>query len=179
LAYKTISLKWLLNKYHLMEIVTFIPLKYRTTGKLGYFNYLIVFTFLLMFLSQGCSKEENSAGGGTSTDCQLVAKSPGTWDIILNFVNGDPTDVTGFGITQNNCTVTMSVSDQVLGTVTITGPLSNTGVWTAKYSAAGGAYTANFIGTFGGGTPYTTLTITSGTDSEGDTISGGSGIITP
>ncbi|MBK7631739.1 MAG: hypothetical protein IPJ23_13755 [Ignavibacteriales bacterium] len=153
-------------------------MKPSTSGKkLGYFNYLIAFTFLLMFLSQGCSKEENPAGGGTSTDCQLVAKSPGTWDITLNFPNGDPYEFTGMSIVQTSCTVTMSKTEQGQ-TITVTGPLSNTGVWTASLSLTGG-YTANFSCNFGGGPPYTTITNISGTDSEGDTISGGSGAITP
>lgn len=159
----------------------FETMKSRTTGKkLGYFNYIIALTFLLMFLSLGCSKEENPAGGGNSTDCQLVATSPGTWDITLNFVGGDPKGYNSMSIVQSGCTVTMSRTEAG-GTVTITGPLSNTGVWTAALTETQGTstYTANFTATFGAPPPYTTLIITSGTDSDGDTISGGSGAITP
>lgn len=132
----------------------------------------------------GCGESTTGAGGSSGTggtpgsSCQMVATSPGTWDTFLTFEDGDPIDVTGFGVSQDGCTVTMSVSDAQNGTVTVTGPLSSTGVWTATLTAADGQYTANFSGTFSGGPPYTMLTITSGTDSDGDTITGSSGEIT-
>ena len=116
--------------------------------------------------------------GGSSSTCQTVATSPGTWDILLEFAGGDPLDVTGFTVSQNGCTVTMSLSDPQVGTVTIVGPLTDTGIWTATLSAPDGPYTANFSGTFSGGPPYTMITIMSGSDSDGDTITGGSGAIT-
>ena len=60
-------------------------MKSRTAGKkLGYFNYIIALTFLLMFLSLGCSKEENpvvpvvpppGGGGGSAIDALI-----GTWN---------------------------------------------------------------------------------------------------
>jgi len=147
------------------------------TLKVSFIYLITVFTFVLI---SGCSKEENPSGNGA--DCQTVATSPGTWDITLNFANGAPHNFTGFAIVQNGCTVTMSVSDPTIGTVTITGPLSNAGVWTAALSwvAPGGQqYIANFTGTFGGGPPYTTISNISGTDSQGDNITSGSGEITP
>lgn len=117
-------------------------------------------------------------GGGSGAGCQMVATSPGTWDITLAFADGDPIEITELAIAQNGCTVTMSASDPQAGTITITGPLSNTGVWTAALSAPDASYSANFSGTFGGGPPYTMITIMSGTDSDGDTITGASGAIT-
>jgi hypothetical protein len=108
----------------------------------------------------------------------MVATSPGTWDIFLEIANGDPIDLTGFAATQSGCMVTMSLNDPTAGTVTITGRLSDTGVWTAMLAAPRVPYTANFSGTFSGGPPYTMLTIMSGSDSDGDTITGGSGEIT-
>lgn len=126
--------------------------------------------------SQGAGGTAGTGGSGSS--CQMVATSPGTWDILLEFQDGDPLDVTGFMVTQSGCMVTMSLNDPQVGMVTIVGPLSDTGVWTATLSAPGAQYTANFSGTFNGGPPYTMITIMSGTDSDGDTITGGSGAIT-
>ncbi len=117
--------------------------------------------------------------GGSSSACQTVATSPGTWDFFLQIENGDPIDVTGFMASQNGCTVTMSLSDPDVGNVTIVGPLTATGMWTASVDAPDVQYTANFIGTFSGGPPYILLTVISGSDSDGDNIIGGSGEITP
>ena len=128
--------------------------------------------------SGGTAGTGGSGGGGSS--CEMVATSPGTWDITLEFAGGDPADVTGLTVAQSGCTVTMSLSDP-MGDLSITGPLSDTGIWTAMLSftdTMGGSYGANFSGTFSGGPPYTMITIMSGTDSEGDTITGGSGAIT-
>jgi len=86
--------------------------------------------------------------GGTRANCQVVATSPRIWDIALNFANGDPLDLTRLAIAQHGCTVTSSETD-----VTIAGPLSNTGVWTAALSAPRFQCTANFSGTFGGDSP--------------------------
>jgi len=146
------------------------------TLKVSFIYLITVFTFVLI---SGCSKEENpSTPTPTPADCQKVATSPGTWDIKLNFGGGgDPIEINGMSIVQTGCTVTMSVSDPSAGTVTITGPLSNTGVWTATLSAPG-PYTANFSGTFGGGPPYTTIGNITGSDSDNDTITSGSGAIT-
>jgi hypothetical protein len=117
--------------------------------------------------------------GGSSSACQTVATSPGTWDFLFQFESGDPINVTGFMASQNGCTVTMSLSDPERGTVTMVGPLTATGMWTASVSAPDIQYTANFTGTFSGGPPYILLTVISGSDSDGDTIIGGSGEITP
>ena len=151
------------------------------TLKVSFIYLITVFTFVLI---SGCSKEENPAGGGDGgggggggSDCQLVATSPGTWDITFNFAGGgDPIPLTGLAITQTGCTVTMSTSEGGT-TVTITGPLSNSGVWTAALTTNTG-YSAMFTGTFGGGPPYTTIGNITGTDSEGGTITSGSGAIT-
>jgi hypothetical protein len=134
----------------------------------------------------GCGSSTTGTGGmtgtggtgGSSANCQMVATSPGTWDITLNFAGGDPLEVTGLAVAQNGCTVTLSASDPQAGTITITGQLSNTGVWTAALTAPNFQYTANFSGTFSGGPPYTMLAIMSGSDSDGDTITGGFGEIT-
>ena len=146
------------------------------TLKVSFIYLITVFTFVLI---SGCSKEENPSGNGgngdNGADCQLVATSPGTWDIKLNFAEGDPIEINGMSIVQTGCTVTMSISGGGV-TITITGPLSNTGVWTAVYTA--GSYTINFTGTFGGGPPYTTIANISGTDSDDVTITSGSGEIT-
>jgi hypothetical protein len=127
--------------------------------------------------SQGTGGTGGTGGSGSS--CETVATSPGTWDIQLEFAVGDPLPLTGFTVVQSGCMVTMSLSDPVAGTVTIVGPLSDTGVWTAALSAPGASYSANFSGTFSGSPPYTMITIMSGTDSDGDTITGGFGEITP
>jgi hypothetical protein len=126
--------------------------------------------------SQGTGGTGGTGGSGSS--CETVATSPGTWDIQLNFAAGDPLPLTGFTVVQSGCMVTMSLSDPAVGTVTIVGPLSDTGVWTAALSAPDAQYSANFSGTFSGGPPYTSISIMSGTDSDGDTITGGFGGIT-
>ncbi len=133
-----------------------------------------------MVMIMGCGDSATGTGGtgGNGASCQMVATSPGTWDITFQFAQGDPIELTGLAIAQNGCTVNLSASDPQAGSVTITGPLSNTGVWTAALSAPSFQYTANFSGTFSGGPPYTMIAITSGTDSDGDTITGGSGAIT-
>jgi hypothetical protein len=126
--------------------------------------------------SQGTGGTGGTGGSGSS--CETVATSPGTWDIQLNFADGEPIALTGFAVVQSVCMVTMSLSDPVAGTVTIEGPLSDTGVWTAALSVPDAQYSANFSGSFSGGPPYTTISIMSGTDSDGDTITGGFGAIT-
>ena len=129
--------------------------------------------------SQGAGGTAGTGGtGGSGSSCQTVATSPGTWDIFFTFADGDPLPLNGFAVSQSGCMVTMSLTDPQAGTVTITGPLSDTGVWTAMLAAPNFQYTANFSGTFSGGPPYTLLTIMSGSDSDGDTINGASGEIT-
>lgn len=138
----------------------------------------VLLTAILAISGCGDSTPATGTGGTPGGSCQMVATGPGTWDIFLTFESGDPIDLTGFGVSQSGCTVTMSLSDPQNGSVTITGPLSSAGVWTATLTAPNAQYTANFSGTFDGGPPYTALTITSGTDSDGDTITGASGEIT-
>lgn len=134
--------------------------------------------------SSGTSGTGGSGGsGGSGSNCQMVetSTSAGTWDITLEYQVGDPFEMTGWTATQTGCTVTMSNSDPNCSTLSITGPLSSTGTWSADLdlNCIEGRYTANFTGTFSGGPPYDMLTITSGMDSDGDTITGGQGLITP
>jgi hypothetical protein len=57
----------------------------------------------------GCGSSTTGTGGmtgtggtgGSSANCQMVATSPGTWDITLNFAGGDPLEVTGLAVAQN------------------------------------------------------------------------------
>jgi len=110
-----------------------------------------------------------------------TSTSTGTWDITLEYEGGDPFETTGWTAMQTGCTVTMSNDDPDCSTLSITGPLSSTGTWTADLSlvCSEGTYTANFIANFSGGPPYDMLAIASGMDSDGDTITGGQGEITP
>jgi hypothetical protein len=147
----------------------------------------LIATFLgTILLLVGCGETSNSSGsggsGGTGNNCQMVetSTSAGTWDITLEFAMGDPLELTELTAAQTGCTVTMSASDADC-TLGITGPLSSAGVWNADLdiNCTQGQYVADFTGTFSGGPPYDMLSITSGSDSDGDTISGGEGAITP
>lgn len=123
-----------------------------------------------------------SAGSGGGS-CEMVetSTSAGTWDITLEYQVGDPNELTEFVATQTGCTVTMSTSDPDCSTLSITGPLSSTGTWTAdlNFICSTGTYTADFTADFTGGPPYNMLTVVSGMDSDGDTITGGQGAIIP
>jgi hypothetical protein len=140
-------------------------------------------------MALGCGESTTSSGGtggsggSGGASCQMVetSTSEGTWDITLEYQVGDPFELNGWTATQTGCTVTMSMNDPDCTTLSITGPLSSTGTWTADLSliCSEGTYTANFTGDFSGGPPYDMLTVLSGTDSDGDTITGGQGVITP
>jgi len=144
-------------------------------------------------MALGCGESTSSSGGsggtagtggsGGSSSCQMVetSTSQGTWDITLEYQAGDPFESTGWTASQTGCNVTMSIDDPGCTTLSVTGPLSSAGTWTAQMSlvCTAGTYTANFTGDFSGGPPYNMLTVLSGTDSDGDTITGGQGVITP
>ncbi len=155
-------------------------------------NIRVMGPFITAFLAAtlplvGCGDSSNPSGsggtGGSGANCQMVETSTanGTWDITLEFVAGDPFELTGLTAAQSGCTVTMTASEADC-TLNATGPLSSTGTWAANMNincTTQGQYMADFSGTFSGGPPYNVLTITSGSDSQGDTISGGQGMITP
>jgi len=148
--------------------------------------------FIVAFLAAtlslaGCGSSSTPSGsggtGGSGANCQMVETSTanGTWDITFDFTAGDPLQLTGLTAAQSGCTVSM-VASEADCTLNATGPLSSTGTWTANLNincTTQGQYVADFTGTFSGGPPYDMLTITNGSDSEGDTISGGHGEITP
>jgi len=154
-------------------------------------NIRVMGPFITAFLAAtlplvGCGDSSTPSGsggtGGSGANCQMVETSTanGTWDITLEFAAGDPLELTGLTAAQTGCTVTMTASEQGC-TLSATGPLASTGTWTPKLNinCPTGQYVANFVGTFSGGPPYDMLTITSGSDSDNDTISGGQGMITP
>lgn len=108
----------------------FIPLKYRNTGKLGYFNYVMALTFLLLFLSQGCSKEENPvvppSGGGNNALIGTWNASSATKDGGANLISADNTVKFTFTATNYTYNGTGQFCDEGSETCTQTGTITAT-----------------------------------------------------
>ena len=133
----------------------FETMKSRTAGKkLGYFNYIIALTFLLMFLSQGCSKEENPAGGGTGGSGGGINALIGNWTATSvtnpnieggsNLISADNTMRFTFTATNYTFNNTGQFCDEGSETCTQTGTITATAASFTITWSDGSTQTSNY-----------------------------------